>query len=129
MLDDILTDFVQSISFEASRCATYAGRQKLKYEDVEFAMRKNPLYLGKVQENFEKKAEVEKARKLQGLNESEQMKELAKEAGDDAAAGGGEKEAKDGGGKEGKESGKQKKENRGRKRKKEMVGEEDLEDE
>ncbi|KAM7182694.1 transcription initiation factor IID [Rhypophila sp. PSN 637] len=63
VLDEIATDFIQGISFEATRAAHHAGRQKVKFEDFEFAMRRNPAYMGKIQEVFEKKKEIENARK------------------------------------------------------------------
>lgn len=80
VLDEIITDFMQSIAFEATRAANYSGRQKIKYEDFEFAFRKNPAFLGKVQEVFEKQREIKKARELINKDgESEIMKEAAEE--------------------------------------------------
>ncbi|KAK0634926.1 transcription initiation factor IID, 18kD subunit-domain-containing protein [Bombardia bombarda] len=63
VLDEIITDFIQGVGFEATRAAHHAGRQKVKFEDFEFAMRRNPVYMGKIQEVFEKKKEIEAARK------------------------------------------------------------------
>lgn len=78
MLDEILTEFIQGVSFEATRAAQHAGRQKVKFEDFEFAMRRNPHYMGKIQEMFEKKKEIEAARK--GFNiEDQLMKDADKE--------------------------------------------------
>ncbi|KAL2155535.1 hypothetical protein VTH82DRAFT_277 [Thermothelomyces myriococcoides] len=71
VLDEILTEFIQGVSFEAARAAQHAGRQKVKFEDFEFAMRRNPDYMGKIQEVFEKKKEIEAARK--GFNIEEQL--------------------------------------------------------
>ncbi|KAK1765529.1 transcription initiation factor IID, 18kD subunit-domain-containing protein [Phialemonium atrogriseum] len=71
VLDEITTDFIQGVSFEATRAAQHAGRQKLKFEDFEFAMRKNSLYMGKVQEVFEKKREIERARNI--INDEDQI--------------------------------------------------------
>lgn len=79
VLDEILTDFMQSIAFEATRAANYSGRQKIKYEDFEFAFRKNPNFLGKVQEVFEKQKEIKKARELIKEGEDEIMKEAVEE--------------------------------------------------
>ncbi|CAH0019670.1 unnamed protein product [Clonostachys rhizophaga] len=79
VLDEILTDFMQSIAFEASRAAHYSSRQKIKYEDFEFAFRKNPAFLGKVQEVFEKQKEITKARHLLRDGEDEVMKDAADE--------------------------------------------------
>ena len=69
LLDEIATDFIQSLSFEAARIGHYAGRQKIKYEDFEFALRRNPLFLGKVREMFEMSKEVKDARKMPGIGE------------------------------------------------------------
>lgn len=79
VLDEILTDFMQSIAFEATRAAHYSGRQKIKYEDFEFAFRKNPAFLGKVQEVFEKQREIKKAREILRDGEDEIMKDAAEE--------------------------------------------------
>lgn len=79
VLDEILTDFMQSIAFEANRAANYSGRQKIKYEDFEFAFRKNPLFLGKVQEVFEKQKEIKKAREILRDGEDEIMKDAVEE--------------------------------------------------
>ncbi|GJN84910.1 transcription initiation factor IID [Purpureocillium lilacinum] len=79
VLDEILTDFMQSIAFEATRAAHYSGRQKIKYEDFEFAFRKNPAFLGKVQEVFEKQREIKKAREILRDNDDDIMKEAAEE--------------------------------------------------
>ncbi|KAG8669092.1 hypothetical protein FPOAC2_08407 [Fusarium poae] len=79
VLDEILTDFMQSIAFEATRAANYSGRQKIKYEDFEFAFRKNPAFLGKVQEVFEKQREIKKAREILRDGEDEIMKDAADE--------------------------------------------------
>ena len=78
VLDEVLTEFIQGVSFEATRAAQHAGRQKVKFEDFEFAMRRNPFYMGKIQEMFEKKKEIEAARK--GFNiEDQLMKDADKE--------------------------------------------------
>uniref|UniRef100_A0A1Y1MPQ5 Transcription initiation factor TFIID subunit 13 n=1 Tax=Photinus pyralis TaxID=7054 RepID=A0A1Y1MPQ5_PHOPY len=93
VLDEILTDFMQSIAFEATRAAHYSGRQKIKYEDFEFAFRKNPAFLGKVQEVFEKQKEIKKAREILRDGEDEIMKDAAEEERrrekEDAAGAGG----------------------------------------
>ncbi|SPQ20515.1 5046bc3e-be2c-437f-ae6f-54dae5a443d6 [Thermothielavioides terrestris] len=115
VLDEILTEFIQGVSFEASRAAQHAGRQKVKFEDFEFAMRRNPHYMGKIQEVFEKKKEIEAARKNfsiedQLMRDTDKQEKAAEKDRDRAGAGGGAK--------------------RGRKSMSSqmMVGEEDLED-
>lgn len=84
VLDEIVTDFIQGVSFEATRVAHYAGRQKVKLEDFEFAMRNNPVFLGKVQEMFEGRKEIENARKAFVENEEDLARD---EAAADAAGG------------------------------------------
>lgn len=78
VLDEIVTDFIQGVSFEAARAAQHAGRQKVKFEDFEFAMRRNPSYMGKIQEVFEKKKEIEAARKNFSI-EDQLMKDADRE--------------------------------------------------
>lgn len=73
ILDEILTEFIQGVSFEATRVAQLAGRQKVKYEDFQFAMRKNPVFLGKAAENKELREIIDKQRKV--FNEDEMIKE------------------------------------------------------
>lgn len=64
VIDEILTEFIQGVSFEAARVAQLSGRQKVKYEDFQFAMRKNPMYLGKAAENKELREALDKQRKV-----------------------------------------------------------------
>lgn len=64
LLDEMVTDFITDVCFESDRAAEIAGRQKVKLDDVKFAMRKNPSYLGKIEEMTEKKNEIEKTRKM-----------------------------------------------------------------
>ncbi|VBB83647.1 Putative Transcription initiation factor TFIID subunit 13 [Podospora comata] len=78
LLDEVLTDFIQGVSFEATRAAHHAGRQKVKFEDFEFAMRRNPRFMGKIQEVFEKKKEIEAARKNFNI-EDQWMKDAERE--------------------------------------------------
>ncbi|KUI67576.1 Transcription initiation factor TFIID subunit 13 [Cytospora mali] len=87
VLDEILTEFIQGVSFEATRVAQLAGRQKVKYEDFQFAMRKNPVFLGKAAENKELREIIDKQRRV--FNEDEMIKEdVAGAAGGGAAAAG-----------------------------------------
>ncbi len=71
MLDEVVTDFIQAISCEATRVAHHAGRQKVKFDDFQFAMRRNPRFMGKIQETFDKKKAIESARK--GFDVDEQL--------------------------------------------------------
>ncbi|RKF81273.1 Transcription initiation factor TFIID subunit 13 [Golovinomyces cichoracearum] len=69
ILDELLTDFITELCFEAHRSAQVSGRQKIKLEDIKFACRKNPAYLGKIKEVQDKKAEIDAARKLLDQND------------------------------------------------------------
>ncbi|KAA8571511.1 hypothetical protein MFRU_016g00040 [Monilinia fructicola] len=62
-LDEIVTDFIIELCFEASRAAHIAGRQKVKLDDIKFACRSNPAFLGKITEVFEKKSFIDEAKK------------------------------------------------------------------
>ncbi|KAH9898694.1 TFIID-18kDa-domain-containing protein [Xylariomycetidae sp. FL2044] len=64
VLDNIVTEFLEGVCFEASRHAQGAGRQKLKFDDFEFALRRNPQYLGKVRTMMEKRQKIKEARKM-----------------------------------------------------------------
>lgn len=83
VLDEIATEFIQGISFEATRTAHHAGRQKVKFEDFEFSMRKNPMFMGKIRETFEKKREIDRARHI--MNEDETIIKEANKAEKKAA--------------------------------------------
>ncbi|KAL8407659.1 hypothetical protein RB594_006477 [Gaeumannomyces avenae] len=91
-LDEIATEFIQGLSFEAARVAQYSGRQKVKYEDFEFSFRRNPQYLGRVQEVFELKKHIAEARKAFNdetlLKDTTGLKQLAADAGVASAADG-----------------------------------------
>lgn len=89
VLDEILTEFIQGVSFEASRVAQLAGRQKVKYEDFQFAMRKNPMFLGKAAENKELREALDKQRKM--FDEDEYTKDDADAAAASSAPGRGRK--------------------------------------
>jgi len=79
VLDELLVDFITEMCFEAHRSAQLAGRQKIKLDDIKFACRKNPEYLGKIEEMIQKKAEIEKARKAVDVTDDKIMKSSAKE--------------------------------------------------
>ncbi|KAH8906578.1 hypothetical protein BR93DRAFT_958777 [Coniochaeta sp. PMI_546] len=83
VLDEIATEFIQGISFEATRTAHHAGRQKVKFEDFEFSMRKNPMFMGKIRETFEKKREIDRARHI--MNEDDAIIKEANKAEKKAA--------------------------------------------
>ncbi|KAK7752913.1 hypothetical protein SLS62_005072 [Diatrype stigma] len=63
-LDEIVTEFLEGVCFEASRHAQVAGRQKLKFDDFEFALRRSPTYLGKVRSMIDKRQHIASMRSL-----------------------------------------------------------------
>jgi len=69
VLDEFLTDFITELCFEAARQAQLAGRQKIKLDDIKFACRKNPVYLGKISEIFQKEKDIKEARKAVDMND------------------------------------------------------------
>ena len=69
VLDELATDFITELCYEAHRAAQVAGRQKVKLEDVKFACRKSPVYLGKIEEIFGRKEIIDKAKKLVDVND------------------------------------------------------------
>lgn len=78
VLDELVTDFITELCFEAHRSASLAGRQKIKLDDIRFACRKNPLYLGKIEEMLDKKTEIDKERKLLDPNDDKITKSAIK---------------------------------------------------
>jgi transcription initiation factor TFIID subunit 13 len=65
--------------FEAHRSAQLAGRQKIKLDDIKFACRKNPAYLGKIEEMFVKKAIIAEARKAVDVTDDKIIQSTAKQ--------------------------------------------------
>src|SRR3569833_2652328 len=74
VLDEIATEFIQGLSFEAARVAHYAGRQKVKYEVFEFALRKNPQFLGKKHEKKKTNKNNKEARKTMDIGDETLLK-------------------------------------------------------
>ncbi|KAI0392444.1 TFIID-18kDa-domain-containing protein, partial [Xylariaceae sp. FL0594] len=77
VLDEIVTEFLEGVCFEASRHASAAGRQKLKFDDFEFALRRNPQYLGKVKAMIEKRQTIKEMRKTFNQDDDALMKDMA----------------------------------------------------
>ncbi|KAI1311134.1 transcription initiation factor IID, 18kD subunit-domain-containing protein [Xylaria venustula] len=77
VLDEIVTEFLEGVCFEASRHAQVAGRQKLKFDDFEFALRRNPQYLGKVKAMIEKRQTIKEMRKTFNQDDDALMKDMA----------------------------------------------------
>ncbi|KAI0100694.1 TFIID-18kDa-domain-containing protein [Hypoxylon sp. NC0597] len=87
VLDEIVTEFLEGVCFEASRHAQVAGRQKLKFDDFEFALRRNPQYLGKVKSMIEKRQTIKEMRRTFDQEDDALAKEHGKDGGRAAANG------------------------------------------
>ncbi|KAI0843696.1 TFIID-18kDa-domain-containing protein [Hypoxylon sp. FL0890] len=87
VLDEIVTEFLEGVCFEASRHAQVAGRQKLKFDDFEFALRRNPQYLGKVKSMIEKRKDIKEARRVVDYDDATLAKEHGTDTGPAAANG------------------------------------------
>ncbi|KAI1341841.1 transcription initiation factor IID, 18kD subunit-domain-containing protein [Xylariaceae sp. FL0016] len=86
VLDEIVTEFLEGVCFEASRHAQIAGRQKLKFDDFEFSLRRNPQYLGKIRAMIEKRQHIKDLRKTFNHDDDALVKENATAAATAAAA-------------------------------------------
>lgn len=69
VLDEILTDFIIETCHNAVSVATYSGRAKLKLSDFEFVLGRDAVKLGRVQEMFKKKRDIDNKKKLFDTNE------------------------------------------------------------
>jgi len=76
VLDEILTDFIIETCHNAVSVATYSGRTKLKLSDFEFVLRKDSIKLGRVQEMFKKKRDIDNKKKLFDTNEGREGNKL-----------------------------------------------------
>lgn len=77
VLDEILTDFLIETCHNAVNAATYSGRAKLKLSDFEFVLRRDSIKLGRVQEMFKKKRDIDNKKKLFDTNEGREGTKLA----------------------------------------------------
>ncbi|KAH8697015.1 putative transcription initiation factor TFIID subunit 13 [Talaromyces proteolyticus] len=64
VLDEMVTDFILEMCHQAASCAHYARRQKIKVDDFRFALRRDPIKLGRVQELLRMDRELKDARKI-----------------------------------------------------------------
>ena len=103
VLDEIVTEFLEGVCFEASRHAQVAGRQKLKFDDFEFALRRSPTYLGKVRSMIDKRQHIASMRSLFKENDDDII--ASKEHGDGKDKDKGKEKDKSGGGGAGKKAG------------------------
>lgn len=76
VLDSIVTDFLIELSHSVAQTANYSGRQKIKTEDVYFALRKDPIKLARVQEMLIKDKKIKGAKKALDV-EKEAKNDLA----------------------------------------------------
>ncbi|KAK6365053.1 hypothetical protein LTS17_011531 [Exophiala oligosperma] len=76
VLDEILTDFIIETCHNAVSVAAYSGRAKLKLSDFEFVLRKDSIKLGRVQEMFKKKRDIDNKKKLFDTNEGREGTKL-----------------------------------------------------
>lgn len=76
-MDEILTDFIIETCHNAVSVATHSGRAKLKLSDFEFALRRDGIKLGRVQEMFKKKRDIDNKKKLFDTNEGREGTKMA----------------------------------------------------
>ncbi|PGH06175.1 transcription initiation factor TFIID subunit 13 [Blastomyces parvus] len=98
VLDEIVTDFIIETCHSAAQCATYSRRQKIKVDDFRFALRRDPVKLGRVQELFRIERELKEARRAFDQNDDqvaasgkkglEELAESVVDGGDGSVAGG-----------------------------------------
>ena len=58
ILDELATDFVIETCHKANQVANLSGRQKVKVDDFKFAIRKDEMMLGRVQELLSKEKDI-----------------------------------------------------------------------
>lgn len=79
-LDSITSEYITSICFGAAQSAALHGRNKIKVDDVMYALRDNPEALGRIEEMQEKSKEISTARKaVQEDVTAKTMEDLAAE--------------------------------------------------
>lgn len=90
VLDEIVTDFIIETCHNAVAVASYSGRTKLKLDDFQSVIRKDPAKLGRMKGLFEAKRSIEQQKKLAQMGEGdgtklavEDMEALAGAAGEE----------------------------------------------
>lgn len=63
VLDELVTDFIIELCHQAARAAAVSRRQKVKVEDIKWAIRTDELMLGRVRELFGMDKTLKEARK------------------------------------------------------------------
>ncbi|MCJ1308402.1 Transcription initiation factor TFIID subunit 13 [Agyrium rufum] len=89
VLDEIVADFIIETCHQAARSASYSNRQKIKVDDFKFAIRDNPMMLGRVQELLGMDKELKAAKQLFDDGEGKIGLEKSKPKRGDAGGGGG----------------------------------------
>lgn len=74
VLDEIVTDFVIETCHNAVAIASYSGRTKLKLDDFQSAIRKDPIKLGRLKGLFEAKRVMDQQKKIPGIGEGDGVK-------------------------------------------------------
>lgn len=88
VLDEIVTDFILELCHGAAQVAHHARRQKIKVDDFRFALRRDPVKLGRVQELLRMERELKEARKAFDQNDDQVAKDAGKKSAAAAAAAG-----------------------------------------
>lgn len=86
VLDEIVTDFILELCHGAAQAAHHARRQKIKVDDFRFALRRDPVKLGRVQELLRMERELKEARKAFDQNDDQVAKDAGKKGAAAAAA-------------------------------------------
>ncbi|KAK9468188.1 transcription initiation factor IID, 18kD subunit-domain-containing protein [Lipomyces arxii] len=74
VLEDILTDYIVDMCHEASRLARTTNRNKVRIDDFKFALRKDYVKLGRVDELQRMSKEIREARKTFDDSEGKSFK-------------------------------------------------------
>ncbi|OBA21896.1 TFIID-18kDa-domain-containing protein, partial [Metschnikowia bicuspidata var. bicuspidata NRRL YB-4993] len=82
-LEDCLVEFLTDISHESLQFARLHGRLRIKVDDVPFALRNDPLKLGRMNYIREQLAKIEKAKKLYDTNNVNEREYFADEDDED----------------------------------------------
>lgn len=86
VFDEIVTDFIIETCHEASRSAQHARRQKIKVDDFRFALRKDAVKLGRVQELLQMDKVLKDWRKAFNENDDRIATDLVGGDGEDASS-------------------------------------------
>lgn len=93
-LDEILTDFIIETCHYAALSASYSRRQKIKADDFKFALRRDEVLLGRVQEQLWREKKLKEDRKM--VSTDDDVKAMAAEHTEKDEEEGGEEGGKGG---------------------------------